>query len=136
VITDGWIPKRVWKKEGKHFCVEIVCTEDARRDEYEPYTWCVYAYIYPKHWLFDRIPPHCHMWETNTPLECHSYVSYFRTHTDKHGEITSHQIGWDYNHHGDSHYCQDQEGSSVFWDAENLFTQLSESSEERGDTDD
>jgi len=124
VAFEGWTPKRSWRKDGKGFCVEVICSEN-KHDDYAPYTWCVYAYIYPKHPLFERIEPHCHAWDTNTGLECHSYVSFFRTHVGKDG-VLSHQIGWDYKHDGDDRYQMDSEGFSVFCDAENLVKQLNE----------
>ena len=47
--------------------------------------------------------------------------------------MSSVQIGWDYNHDGDSrfgHYATPDEAHIVFWDAAQLFAQLEEMNRE------
>lgn len=89
----------------------------------ENHCWCVYLYVYPGHPDFSRFNTDGDMW-SQPFYECHSYVSLFHTHRGNDGEITSFQLGWDYQHDGDSEFAEYGTASSayrVFYDASHLF---------------
>ena len=123
-----WAHKNVWSFRSKNFCVEVSRHVATRLDGEDENIWCIYAYIWKEHPSFrlfkkDESPfnqPH---------FEVHSYPSYYRAHINKDGDVMSHQIGWDYNHDGDSRYLEyktKDDAGSVFWDAKNLIRQLKE----------
>jgi hypothetical protein len=119
-----WKQKLEWKKEGKGFLVSV--TKHKRCDDN---LWCIYLYIYPDHPTFDKFNKDGTMWD-QPHFDCHSYVSYFQPHVrHKTGDIASYQLGWDYNHDGDSYYTSIEDvedAGSVFYDAEHLFKQASD----------
>ncbi|QDP50268.1 MAG: hypothetical protein Tp178MES00d2C33159851_58 [Prokaryotic dsDNA virus sp.] len=119
---EGWKPKLEWKKEGKHFLVSVT-----KHVGYEGENkWCVYLYVYPKHPAFVQFNRDATMWD-QPHFDCHSYTSYFNAHVNfKTGEVCSYQLGWDYNHDGDSYYSSIEnveDAGSIFHDAEHLFQQ-------------
>lgn len=123
-VTDGFVRKEEWKREGKDFCV-VVSRHTARStDENDNNRWCVYLYVYPRHPSFDLFNPLSDMW-SQPHFTCHSYVSFFKVHRDERGDVGSFQLGWDYNHDGDNFgWCSTaDDASSVFWDANRLFEQ-------------
>jgi len=136
-----WNRKDTWKRMGKNFLVKIdrhnveipsdlpMCFDSEGGNR-----WCVYAYIYPKHPLFSKIEPDGGMFQdstSNLPLHCGaSYFEphYYLNHESKKVELTSFQIGADYNHLHDTHYTRmetREEAYQVFADAEELFDYLS-----------
>ena len=126
---DGWQHSDKWKRSGDNFMVEV--SRHSRPEFSSDYSevigenncWCVYLYVYPKHPDFSRFDPAGDMW-SQPVYECHSYVSLFRAHRDSDGKITSFQLGWDYQHDGDSHFSEcgtASEAGSVFYDASRLF---------------
>jgi len=123
-----WDHKDEWRKRGEGFMVVISRHNGATLDQYEGKNrWAVYAYIYPKHDMFVRFIATGSMWD-QPYLPGHSYPSYYRCHTDE-SDITAHQIGFDYNHVGDSHYSHmdtKEDAYSVFNDGQELFNFLSE----------
>lgn len=123
-----WRHKDVWAYRTKSFCVEVSRHSETRLDGEVENLWCIYAYVWEKHPAFKLFNRHAGPFEQPS-FDVHSYPSFYRPHINKEGGITSHQIGWDYNHDGDSHYLElttkDQAGS-VFWDAQNLIKQLEE----------
>ncbi len=118
--AGGWSHSDSWRKEGRDCLVEVSrCKQFGQGN-----VWSVYIYIYPKHPAFSLIKPHSDVGEVDM-FNCHSYVSYFKTHTDRDGNVTSHQIGWDYNHDGDwmyRDYESEVDAASVFIDAEQLLS--------------
>lgn len=126
---EGWKPKLEWKKEGTNFLVSV--TKHIGYDGENK--WCVYLYVYPKHPAFARFNRDGTMWD-QPHFDCHSYVSYFNAHIAfKTGEVCSYQLGWDYNHDGDSYYNSIDsvdEAGSIFFDAEKLFEQAESWNEE------
>lgn len=121
-----WAHKDIWTHRTRTFAVEVSRHSTTRLDGEQEHIWCVYAYVWKDHPAFllfnkDESP-------FNQPsFDVHSYPSYYRPHINKDGDVTAHQIGWDYNHDGDSHYLEcatkDRAGS-VFWDAQKLIKQL------------
>lgn len=124
----------MWRHEGQHFRVEVSRHEAGQLCGEPQQIWCIYAYIYPKHRSFERYTPDGDMWDQPAP-DVHSYVSLFKTHRKPDGEITSFQIGWDYNHDRDDYYTQLKtkgDAGSVFYDAEKLIEHLQDSPDEQG----
>jgi len=121
-----WKKKDVWTHRESNFCVEISRHDGPKLDGTAENIWCVYAYVWNNHPAFalfkrDGRP-------SDQPyFEVHSYPSFYKPHMNKDGEVTSHQIGWDYNHDGDWHYLEcetEDDAASVFWDAAGLANQL------------
>lgn len=117
-------PKHVWRVKGENFTVEVSRHMEVPLESFErsgPYRWCVYAYVYPDHWLFPQFDPESksiyHGCISDAPL--HGGSSYFRRHFD--GEtVRSIQFGCDYNHSGDAYYTtleNQKDALSVFGDA-------------------
>lgn len=129
----SWRKKDVWTHRESSFCVEVSRHDGPKLDGSVENIWCVYAYVWNNHPAFNLFK------KDETPFnqpsfEVHSYPSYYRPHINKDGEVTAHQIGWDYNHDGDWHYltCKSKdEAGSVFWDAEKLIEQLRNWGDER-----
>ena len=85
--------------------------------------WCVYAYVYPEHSMFDKAVNN-----EMRDLPLHGGQSLFKTHYNASGEITSVQIGADYNYLHDAHFTHAHtadDAASVFADAEVLLKFLS-----------
>lgn len=123
---NDWKHKDVWSHREKSFLVEVSRHVDSTLDGEDENKWCVYVYVWDNHPAFklfnkDERP-------LNQPsFEVHGYPSYYRPHINKDGIVTAHQLGWDYNHDGDSHYLglkTKDEAGSVFWDASKLIEQL------------
>jgi len=121
----GWKPKLEWKKEGNNFSVVVSKHMSYSGDN----IWCIYLYVYPSHPAFSKFNKDGTMWD-QPHFDCHSYVSYFQPHIRyKTGEVASYQLGWDYNHDGDSWYTSiesAEDAGSIFFDAEQLFKQAEE----------
>lgn len=133
IVAEDWNHKDEWRRNGRGFMVSVSrhhvdSGEDAN-------CWCVYAYVYPKHRIFDALD------KSNDAgvlagcggLSCHSYVSLYKVHRNDAGAVLSVQIGWDYNHDGDyrfTTYATPDDAHRVFWDAGELFKQLEEMNRE------
>jgi len=126
---DGWNRKELWTKRGDGFSVEVSHhTVDITEVSEGPHRWCVYAYIYPQHAMFEEFDG-SDMWQDAAlRLPHHCGPSYLKWHCDDEGKKTSVQVGADYNHLGDDEYthmeCSD-DAMSVFADAEKLMSFLS-----------
>lgn len=126
-----WLKKDVWKRQGKDFLVEVSRhTEPPSSINHwdGENRWCVYAYIYPKHRLFDRFDGESMLQDAACCLPLHRGPSYLRAHRGSDGQICSYQVGADYHHHGDdrfTHYDSDKDAYQVFVDADALFEHLS-----------
>lgn len=126
-----WSHKDAWKRSGQNFLVEV-SRHDVERSSFSDiedgrHRWCVYAYIYPKHPHFAKFEGG-QMWQDAAcALPLHCGPSYLRYHHDDNGNVTSVQVGADYNHLHDNeftHYSTKEEASEVFEDAESLFDVL------------
>lgn len=135
MMKVDWKHKDVWTFRTGSFCVEVSRHCNTTLDGEDENVWCIYAYVWNKNPAFalfnkDESP-------FNQPnFDVHSYPSYYRAHTDKDGTVTSHQIGWDYNHDGDSQFLEmktKDDAGSVFWDAGKLIKQLQEWETENSD---
>lgn len=125
-VTNGWLHKDEWKREGKEFCV-VVSRHTANTPDEDKHRWCVYLYVYKRHPAFALFKPDRGMFD-QPHFNCHSYVSLFRVHRNDKGEIGSFQLGWDYNHDGDNFGWREtpDDAAPVFWDAQQLFDQAQE----------
>lgn len=127
---SDWNRNESWRKLGKNFLVEVRRHEEAtpehghRYDSEGPHRWCVYAYVYPKHPMFDGFDASKDMWDQPS-MPGHYYVSLYRPHMDvKTLKITSHQLGWDYHHDHDERFtfmATPEDAREVFEDAQVLF---------------
>lgn len=135
---SDWEQSSTWSKRGNNFLVQIVLSARARSEVDiamgdGPSMWNIYAYIYPKHFLFDGFDADGGMWQDSIDaLELHGGASYFRAHRDRGDDerslkITSFQVGCDYNHLHDSSYTMmgNDYLDSFKHDAEKLFDKLS-----------
>lgn len=123
---DCWTKKDVWTRDGNKYRVEISRHESYGEDD-EKNRWCVYAWIYPGHWMFDRFSPEQKTWDSPYIEGGHSYPSYFRAHRNNDGEVTAYQKGWDYNHDGDYRFggmTSKEDAWEVFSDASKIFKSL------------
>ena len=125
-----WEPKHEWWAHGKDFLVQVKHHTRAEDDRFAN-LWNVYVFIYPKHPHFANFEGE-NMWQaacTNLPL--HTGPSYHRIHYNEKQEITSHQIGCDYDHLHDDDYrrCEPKDqfpNGQVFDDAKALFEWMTE----------
>lgn len=134
----NWNRKELWRKFGKDFLIEVSRHEEPQAsesgcfDSEGPHRWCVYAYVYPKHPHFANFNGTEDMWQdATTCLPLHGGPSLCRKHLNAKGEVTSYQIGADYNHLHDWRFTQFSnpvEAGEVFADAQALFDALSERS--------
>lgn len=138
-VSIGWNRKETWRKWGDGFMVEISRHEEPVHDDSSmyggegPHRWCVYAYVYPKHPHFADFDGTEAMWQAAaTALPFHGGPSFCRKHLNAAGEVTSYQVGGDYNHLHDTHFTQyatPAQASDVFEDAQTLFNVLKTRSE-------
>lgn len=136
---SNWDHKSEWRKRGNNFMVTIsrhdVKPSELRDADEGLHRWAVYAYIYPKHRLFDSFIPDGEMWQAATSaLPLHAAPSLFITHRagDNKDEVSAFQIGADYSHlYDDEYYRMDDSTfpNSVTHDAEQLFMHLQEASD-------
>ncbi len=89
--------------------------------------WCVYAYIYPAHRLFNEASKAEGWLPAVMDLPFHGDITLKRLHFDEKKQISSVQLGADYNRCGDERfqrYVTKYEAHEVFRDAYNLFVEL------------
>ena len=117
------ITKHIWKTEGKSFTVEV---HNFKRNDHKN-KWNVYAYLYPKHRLFDAITNES-LFDYGVSLPLHCGASYHVWHYDKHGKVLSKQIGSDYMYlHDCFEHCKTpKQAYEVFADADKLIEFLKE----------
>jgi hypothetical protein len=137
---DGrWKHRDEWKQAGDGFLIVVSRqTSIGYNKENMVNEWCVYAYIYPSHPLFDAACkcPTDKMWceQPLSDLPFHVGISKKELHFNQNGEITAVQLGADYAHIDDQRFefCGTKEevwrvASVVFNDAFQLFNHLSAS---------
>jgi len=133
-----WDKKELWRRRGGDFLVEVsrhyVEPTPHIPSEYDRpgHRWAVYAYIYPGYPLFDSIHAVSLTYGASIlrinslDMPMHSGPSLVRLHWDENQQVTSIQIGADYNHEYDDFYRQSEYCQNVFNDAEKLFEWLIE----------
>lgn len=117
-----WMPWK-WIRYGKTFSVVV----NHHTTPSGAHRWCVYLHLSPGHPAFKLCRPDQGMID-QPYFACHSYMSFFQPHYGAAGNITSFQLGWDYNHDGD-YYDEDgnpEDVPTVFWDADRLYEQALE----------
>jgi hypothetical protein len=133
-VSKNWIHKDIWTRREKSFCVQVSRHEVSSYpfEELGPNRWCIYAYIYPSHSYFLKFKGTDLWQEATLTMPLHGGCSFleWKEH-DK--QITSIQVGADYNHLHDRDYtffATKEEAVSVFIDAEELIEWLERRGEE------
>ena len=133
---DLWNHKEEWYKRGADFRVVVrrwSFPESHWNQREGRQVWNVYAYIYPKHQLFDSFEGPVMFQPAASALPLHCGPTFLEYHIGQDGQVASLQVGADYRHLGDerfSHYKTREEAREVFQDAEELFAYLSTSPED------
>ena len=103
-MSADWTTVQLWRKRDLNCLVEIqhslLAYVDQTRDR-GPHRWYIYVYIYPKHPLFSLFVGDSLFQEAVVNMPLHGGCSYLRWHFDNNGEISSIQVGCDYDHCGD-----------------------------------
>ena len=124
-----------WKRSGENFMIVVnhhavgKAAELERFDSMGIHRWCIYAYIYPKHWHFGAFDGTEEMFQdAASAMPLHGGPSFLRIHMDAtKNEILSYQVGCDYSHYQDDEYTNmknEHEAFGVFADADRLFNWL------------
>jgi len=119
-----------WELRGKNFTVEIKHWKHARythEHEIEPEVnrWNVYAYIFPKHPIFNEINEK--LFDNDIGGVFHCGLSYNTWKYDEDGQITCKQLGSDYQHlHDNYESTSDIYSTPCQTDAQELFEHLAE----------
>jgi hypothetical protein len=133
MAITSWMRKNIYQLRSGHFMVSV---EHSLVERVEPTSyqregvnrWHVYAYIYPKHDLFNKLVGDEFGQTEVHSLPLHGGATYFKRHFFANGECCSIQVGADYNHIDDirfSYYENMEDAKEVFDDAEELFSYLS-----------
>ena len=129
---NKWDHKDEWHRRGDKFLVvvkhHIVVPSIVGALE-GPHRWTVYAYIYPNHRLFDKFDGPKMFQDATLGLPFHGGCSFLQWHFDGNGNPTSVQVGADYNHLHDDHFCDYEtadDARQVFVDADSLFDHLAQ----------
>ena len=126
--------KDMYTRDGDGFIVQVsrhsvdITDHPACFDSEGPHRWCIYAYIYPKHWHFGAFSGTDVFQDAASMMPLHCGPSLLRWHLGGEGEVTSVQVGCDYNHLHDNEYTRlgnPVEAFGVFSDADDLFNWLS-----------
>lgn len=137
-MITKWIHKDEWRLNGEQFTI-TVCRHTSPSIPSLPslpslqsnegvHRWTVYAYIYPKHWYFDKFNKSSIIFDdvcTNLPL--HGGPTFLEFHRGL-DAVNSVQVGCDYNHYDDEYYTHlatFEDAKSIFNDAQELFNWLS-----------
>lgn len=133
---DLWNHVEEWSKLGVDFRVVVKrwsFPESHWNQRDGRQVWNVYAYIYPKHRLFDSFEGPDMFQPAASALPLHCGPTFLRYNIGQDGQVASVQVGADYRHLGDerfSHYETREAAREVFRDAEELFTYLSTNPED------
>jgi len=119
-----------WQEKGENFTVEIKhwkCPSfDIRTDEkFIADRWNVYAYIFPKHPVFDEISTDHLFLDHHITDMFHWGLSYHQWNYDKDGKVYSKKLGSDYDHlHDNYERVSDIERTPTQNDANELIEYL------------
>lgn len=114
-----------WRRRSQSFCIEILhyANDPTPTDYRGPHRWNVYAYIYPNHPRFAMFKEETLFSDAvNVPL--HEGCSFVRAHVGLGGNVTSWQVGSDYNHLHDDRFANIErfdEAYKIIRDADRLF---------------
>lgn len=119
-----------WQQKGENFTVEIkhwkspgidIDTHEKTIDD----RWNVYAYIFPKHPIFDEIKNDDLFLQHEIEELFHWGLSYHKWNYDADGAVYSKTLGSDYQHLHDSYEkTSDIENTPTQFDANRLFEYL------------
>jgi len=132
---EMWSYVEEWYKRGVDFQVMVKrwsFPERPRNLGEGRQVWNVYAFIYPKHRLWDSFEGTDMFQSAASALPLHCGPTFLEYNTET-GKVESLQVGADYRHLGDarfSHYKTREDAWEVFQDAEELFTYLSTNPED------
>jgi hypothetical protein len=130
VKVADWKHKDEWRKSGTNFTIKVsrhledpsIINDDGGN------CWCIYVYFYPKHPRFKEFDDSGRLWQEAANIGFHGGCSFLQNHVDAiSGEVTSIQIGCDYNYLYDveyTHYKTKEDASGIFYDAQDLFDKL------------
>ena len=130
-----WNHVEEWYKRGVDFQVMVKrwsISESCVNPREGCQIWNVYAYIYPKHRLWDGFEGPDMFQPAASALPVHCGPTLLK-YNNENGEVASVQVGADYRHLGDerfSHYKTREAAREVFRDAEELFKYLSTNPED------
>ena len=122
-----WAKMNEWWQHGKDFLVVVKhhTVTLSPIDVYQGvHRWAVYAFIYPKHRLFNSFEGSDMFQPATAEMPLHGGCSYLRWHIADDGSKTAVQVGCDYNHLHDekfTHYADAEDAQQVFADADRLF---------------
>ena len=117
-----YLHKEEWIRHGEGFRVSV-----SRHTSCEENRWCVYAYVYESHPLFNSITDGDY-YNSIYEDKLHGGCTYYREHSGGCGGVVK-QFGADYNHLGDSRFhsfSTKEEAFEVFRDCDLLFDWLTE----------
>ena len=133
---DLWEHAEEWCKKGVDFRVVVkrwAFAEDSNIPYEGRQVWNVYAYIYPKHRLWNSFEGPDMFQPAAEALPLHCGPTFLRYNLGQTGKVESLQVGSDYRHMGDerfSHYKTRKDAWEVFQDAKELFAYLSTNPED------
>jgi len=133
---EMWSYVEEWYKRGVDFQVRVKrwsLPVSAHSRSKGRQFWNVYAFIYPKHRLWDSFEGTDMFQPAASALPLHCGPSFLQYNIGRAGKVESLQVGSDYNHLGDerfSHYKTREDAWEVFQDAEELFAYLSTNPED------
>jgi len=129
------IEKQEWKHKGNNFLVEVARWTDTSdraaknllleelKDIIPDNHWNVYAYIFPKHPLFEKII-NDNLYNYGLDLPLHWGASYHSWDYDSKGKVVFKKIGSDYQHLNDERfgkYVTADDAWEIFKDADELI---------------
>lgn len=133
---DLWDHVEEWYKRGVDFQVTVkhwTSPENPWNPQEGRQVWNVYAFIYPKHRLWDSFEGPDMSQPAAEALPLHCWPTFLEYNIGQDGQVASVQVGADYRHFLDerfSNYKTRKDAWEVFRDAEKLFTYLSTSPED------
>jgi len=120
----NWNHKDEWTMHGNTFLVKVSRHHQGFATSIDGgHRWAVYAYIYPKHPRFAMFNGGSFTQPAINDLPLHCGCSFLQSHIAK-GDVSSIQVGADYNHLYDEEFSQcatKDDAQTVFDDAETLF---------------
>jgi hypothetical protein len=122
--------KQTWKHTSKTFTVEVARWSDCDKENKEN-KWNIYAYIYPKNPLFEKITSES-LYDYGADIPMHGGTTFHCWHFGKDGLIKSKQIGCDYQHLCDDRfltYVTKESAWEIFRDADDLIEYLKNTEE-------
>lgn len=100
-MGEEWKHKDEWTIRRTGFCV-VVSRHEVEPDSVTqrgPNRWAIYVYVYPSHPMFPKLGDKSGIFgDPQNEIPFHCGCSYYKAHRGDEGDITSYQIGCDYDH--------------------------------------